>query len=722
MKFSGEKLSQLFDNKFDLDLFKEFIWELFDAYPEDRGYVTPPLTKSDGIPYKFMKLFREPYVDNAGIKIDILVIKIDDNTSIEKARTKQRKVISTHLSDFTYGGWVQNVLVAFHNEKQDQRRLSYVKQEFVFDENKKLKDKLTPAKRSSFLIDPSSKNVTVKKNFEKLLSNEVKLNIKEIETAFSVEAVTKEFFGEYVKLYQKLLHTFQNDEVFVEVQQKSSHGDKHFVENFVKKLMGQIIFLYFLQKKWRLWVERGKQRWYGSKTFVRDLYKECTEGGDPDKEQWWLWFFNDYLEHLFYDTLNRKREDNRSEYFDCHIPYLNGGLFEPMNNYVRDGKEHIMFSWNEEKNNKIFWDILDKFDLFNFTVYENDPLEQDVAVDPEMLGKIFENLLPDNERKGKWAFYTPREIVHYMCKESIKQYLVSKTWLEEERIEKLIRQKDSMLNVKKIKQSDHNDHYEKYIEYQNIAKTIDEALQKVKIIDPAVGSWAFPMWLLKEIVSIRRYVKEYILLDVNVTDYQLKKEALENCIYGVDLDPWAVEIAKLRFWLSLVVDNNTQTIDPLPNLDYKIMQGNSLVEQFVVGDTAIDIMTDEDLSNENKKKESLWNVYQQSLIWWIWESESLIERIKYYHKKFFNTQDHEEKKNLKKIIDGIENDLITKWANEEIVKLQTQIDHITNKAKITWAEISEKDNKKILTFQKTIDEINDMKNPKNYWRNQWHEK
>jgi adenine-specific DNA-methyltransferase len=139
---------------------------------------------------------------------------------------------------------------------------------------------------------------------------------------------------------------------------------------------------------------------------------------------------------------------------------------------------------SDSKSNDIFGEILDTFDMFNFTIYENDPLEQDVAVDPEMLGKVFENLLHIDERKEKGAFYTPREIVHYICKQVLLKYLVTKTGIVEERIAKLIARKDSMDNLKKLDDFTLSDADKKELRTEALA--IDNALKEVKIIDPAV--------------------------------------------------------------------------------------------------------------------------------------------------------------------------------------------------------------------------------------------
>ena len=416
-----ELLNSLFWNKFNLEKFQEFIWELFNQAPKLKWpyWIDKKIDETD---IKFSRLDLDYWDLLINEQIDVICIEVLNwwKQRIEKARTKQRNIISNHLK--TYAHNKTHVLAVFYSKDDPCWRLSYVEQNFKFI-NGRIQDELTPAKRSSFFIDPvNSRNVTVKKNFLWLLDFNITPTIKQIENVFSVESVTNEFFNNYKLHYGKLLQLFKSDKIFQEVERISNQWDENFAENFVKKLMWQIVFLYFLQKKWWLWVKKWEKWGTGSQTFIRDLYNEMLWWWDPKKENWWINYFNDYLERLFYDTLNRNRwDEHRSDYFDTKIPYLNWWLFEPVNWYIWNGPEHVIFKWNEKEANKAFWELLDFFDLYNFTVYENDPLEQDVAVDPEMLWKIFENLLPENERKWKGSFYTPREIVHYMCKESLKE-------------------------------------------------------------------------------------------------------------------------------------------------------------------------------------------------------------------------------------------------------------------------------------------------------------
>jgi len=262
------------------------------------------------------------------------------------------------------------------------------------------------------------------------------------------------------------------------------------------------------------------------------------------------------------------------------------------------------------------WDS--SVDLYNFTVREDEPLEKEVAVDPEMLGKVFENLLEVQDRKSKGAFYTPREIVHYMCRESLIYYLNRKLntdWIGYERLgipqavlfgpEELTRPEQQMELMYKsgpptIPMADIRDFicrgefgvendlakekgtksydYKLSDAIRNNAERIDRALEEIKICDPAIGSGAFPVGMLHEIVRARETLTTYLPDKHQRTAYDFKRHAIQESIYGVDIDNGAVDIAKLRLWLSLVVDEDDfRSIKPLPNLDYKIVSGNSLL-------------------------------------------------------------------------------------------------------------------------------------------------
>ncbi|DAB16583.1 TPA: hypothetical protein CPT98_00105, partial [Candidatus Gastranaerophilales bacterium HUM_19] len=578
-------------------------------------------------------------------------------------------------------------LVAFYSEDSQGEispdwRFSLVQMNYVTEivekSNGKKKRKtaveLTPAKRFSFLVGSSEDTHTAQSQFYHCLEKSSKgeqITLEDLVAAFDIEKVSKEFFEKYKELYGKLLNELTR--LYDTDKDIKRDFDEHSIikEDFAKKTMGQLVFLYFIQKKGWLGVPKDGIWGQGDKKFLRNVFeKDKRYISNYDN------FFNDVLEHLFYEALAQKRENN--DWFDrlnCRIPFLNGGLFEPVNGYEYEVT-------NLTIDNGIFKDIFDTFDLYNFTVKEDEPLEKEVAVDPEMLGKVFENLLPENTRKGNGAFYTPREIVHYMCQESLINYLYNKLntkivklssekqaeqqslfkknkikqmVLTEEIFEEnfsredisfLIRKGDSIYSNSNVKETMPDS-------IINSASIIDEALSTIKVCDPAIGSGAFPVGMMNEIVRVRATLSKYIGKPDRAV-YDLKRNAIEKSIYGVDIDPGAVEIAKLRFWLSLVVDEeNTANIKPLPNLDYKIMQGNSLITSY----EGIDF--DEIVANQPTEKQ---------LDLFASKSEKITEKISQKQHEFLKTPYATKKREIKQEIEDLIIELVKTKFEEKAEK------------------------------------------------------
>ena len=550
------------------------------------------------------------YVDPNDRELDILIVKLKNLSNIKNARTLQRNFIADYLKQRNDK---DAAIVAFYSEDSDDWRFSYVKMEYRTDfseEKPKIKTELTPAKRYSFLVGKNEPNHTARSQISPLLEREEKYSIEELENSFNIESITKEFFNKYKDLYLKLKEEL--DTILSRDSKIKEDFETHDIqtEHFTKKLLGQIVFLYFLQKKGWLGVEKDlhgslKPWGTGHKNFMSKLFsKEIV----PYKN-----FFNDVLEPLFYEALATEHENGYYSRFKCRIPFLNGGLFEPINGY----------NWQETDiriDNDIFKTILETFDLYNFTVKEDEPLEKEVAIDPEMLGKVFENLLEVKDRKSKGAFYTPREIVHYMCQESLINYLDVKLNTEKRSINEGKTVQGSLFGnesdgeltedvyIEKVPKKDieefvrHGDFYIDYalrnktkrengLEIKGVYKErelprsiiqkadlVDSLLHEVKICDPAIGSGAFPVGLMNEIVRARYALSAYGTSNPDRTIYNFKRQCIKDCIYGVDIDSAAIDIAKLRLWLSLIVDEDDfENIQPLPNLDYKIVCGNSLI-------------------------------------------------------------------------------------------------------------------------------------------------
>ena len=586
------------------------------------------------------------FEDEEGNLIDILIVELKREHSIEYARSTQRNFIRWYLNGSRGGQMKEAALVAFHSAKSSDWRFSLVKMDYKFEKTKtgkvRVKEELTPARRWSFLVGENEGSHTAQSRLVDILANDEQApTLIKIENAFDIETVTKEFFLKYRELFmrtkEELDRVVNNDPKI-----KADFADKGVdTVNFTKKLLGQIVFLYFLQKKGWFGVARGHDWGAGSKQFLRELFRKKHANYNN--------FFNDILEPLFYEALRRDRSDDDGYYklFDCKIPFLNGGLFDPIGenggyDWVSTEillADNLFSNKNKTKEGDTGNGILDIFDRYNFTVREDEPLEKEVAIDPELLGKAYEKfnaIRPDNYvdfknalksgRKGEenkfnkkfGVYYTPREIVHYMCQQSLINYLYtqinnsaisyqnigdSQTDILGNKAKKgqlnLTGEHQPMPKISKadietlIHTGEHIGENEAWVtatgketktysyktpeSIRNKAAQIDVLLANITVCDPAVGSGAFPVGMMSEIVKIRNVLAK-LIQEKTLTTYEFKRRCIEHSLYGVDIDPGAVEIAKLRLWLSLVVDEeDIKNIKPLPNLDYKIVRGNSLV-------------------------------------------------------------------------------------------------------------------------------------------------
>ncbi|MEA3429626.1 MAG: N-6 DNA methylase [Thermodesulfobacteriota bacterium] len=676
-KESAKKfIRNAFQNSFDKNDFIYFIKNLLNRYDETkafhaRGYV-PEAFK------KYIKTYERigTYIDPEGKKIDILIVYLKSESTVDRARTAQRNFIARYLKE---RGEKDAGLIAFVSPQGEDWRFSFVKMEYKFEKTPKgdvkVKEEFTPARRYSFLVGKNESSHTAQSCFMPILKNDIyspKLN--EIEEAFSIEKVTKEFFKEYKNLFDMLIKELNNNHSFKIEAAKSNIN----TENFAKILLGQIIFLYFLQKKGWLGVPANKTWGEGDKCFLRHVFEKSKVESKN--------FFNDYLEYLFYNTLNNPRSNmvdpSYSPYFKSRIPFLNGGLFEPK----YDWENSFMYI-----DDKIFEKILDVFDLYNFTVKEDEPLDKEVAVDPEMLGKVFENLLEENLRKGKGTYYTPREIVHYMCQESLINYLITESKINEKSIRKLIYWNTIIAKKEIIREKENNINLKnKSLSFwEGDVEQLEKILKEIKVVDPACGSGAFLVSMLQEIVRARRVLRLFID-GKKINEYKLKKETIQNCIYGVDIDPGAIEIAKLRLWLSLIVDYEVEDIEPLPNLDYKIMQGNSLIEELVLGDTSIKLFDIGIVKDQQARKNLFDNRIQEDLFGDFKARHKIVRELTDLYKKYFEITELEEKKKKRAEIDKIEQNLIEKCVKKEIKKLEDENKNIGNYL-IPRARITKKD-------------------------------
>ena len=494
---------------------------------------------------------------NDGKNLALFELLLADTVNIHRNRVELNNAISTHIDQEDFHG----VLSVFDQEGDDYRFTFSAKSTEFDKEESDFVQKKTDTKRYTYILGKNESCKTPADRFYKLSENKSEVDINAIQNAFSVEQLSKEFFDKYKKQFEKFWKYIASKEEYKGVFINGQGEREVKIRNFTKKLLGRIVFLHFLQKKG--WMGCPEQELWGAgdKKFMQNLFKDFTH-----KEQ----FHSKCLVELFYNTLNAKRED---QLFSCEglegvlnnskVPYLNGGLFDS------DKLESTKIDFPES----YFEDLFDFFGQYNFTIDENDPNDHEVGIDPEMLGHIFENLLEDNKDRG--SFYTPKVIVQYMCQESLIEYLATKLEAEtsgevKQAIEELIR-----------------NHLKEDISDLDLVEPIAQSLFDVKICDPAIGSGAFPMGMLNVIYQVIEALHDLqpdtVARVWNISDSQwqphlVKKNIIQHSIYGVDIESGAVDIARLRFWLALVVDEVEPL--PLPNLDYKIMQGNSLLESF----------------------------------------------------------------------------------------------------------------------------------------------
>ncbi len=561
---------------------------------------------------------------NDGKNLALFELLLADTVNIQRNRVELNNEISKYIDQEQIHG----VLSVFE-QGTDDYRFTFSARSTEFDEEESdFVQKKTDTKRYTYVLGKNESCKTPADRFYKLSENKSEVDINAIQNAFSVEQLSKEFFDKYKKQFEKFWKYIASKEEYKGVFINGQGEREVKIRNFTKKLLGRIVFLHFLQKKGWMGCPENESWGAGDKKFMQNLFKDFTH-----KDQ----FHSKCLVELFYNTLNAKRDD---QLFSCEgldgvlnnskVPYLNGGLFDS------DKLESTKIDFPES----YFQDLFDFFGQYNFTIDENDPNDHEVGIDPEMLGHIFENLLEDNKDKG--AFYTPKIIVQYMCQESLIEYLATKLEAEtsgevKQAIEDLIRNR----LVEDISDLD-------------LVEPIAQALFDVKICDPAIGSGAFPMGILNviyQVIEALYYIQPDSVARVwNISDTQwqphlVKKNIIQHSIYGVDIESGAVDIARLRFWLALVVDEVEPL--PLPNLDYKIMQGNSLLESFEgidlsqISDAAAyeAVYESEQIdmfSGEAKKKVSM---------------SLQFEDVKTLMDDYFNANDPETKKDLHKRID-----------------------------------------------------------------------
>jgi hypothetical protein len=486
-----------------------------------------------------------------------------------------RVAIATDAFKILADHWIHRALVIFKNKDSDNYRFSYLTISLDLNDKNKVVKKYSNARRHSFYLGTNAK---VKTPEQQLIKKGKIKDVDDLLNRFSVEVVNKQFYLEVAKFFDELVSIEDQNLILPGV----SETDINTRKSFAVRLIGRAMFCWFL-----------KQKKSDNGQLVPDEILSSKVVSDN--------YYHNILEPLFFGVLNTSIDarDIRTELFD-KVPYLNGGLFNPQTDdyYELDRGTFASKYINTLKiSDKWFKEFFELLETYNFTIDENTVFDQELSVDPEMLGRIFENLLAEinpetgsSERKRTGSFYTPRQIVEYMVDQSLVEYFKTKTGIEEKKLTALV-------------SYDLTDDTEYPLDQKEKEQIID-AIESLKILDPACGSGAYPigalqkivyilqqvdpdctMWLNKKLQGVPDLYKQKIINDVkqNPFDYTRKLDVIKNSIFGVDIQPIAVDVSRLRCFLTLVVESEiddnkpNRGIEPLPNLDFKFVCANTLI-------------------------------------------------------------------------------------------------------------------------------------------------
>ena len=529
-----------------------------------------------------------------GESIAVYEVELADNVNIERNRRGIRDMLTTDWHNMGYAG----AFMFCFRKDESVLRFSYVSETWGFNKQGEYEKISTDTKRYTYLLGEGRGCRTAIEQFKIL--HDSKLTLSDITAAFSVETLTKQFYKDLFEWYQWAVEPTSN--ITFPNNTTTEDDDRDDIETKIIRMITRIMFVWFIKQK-NLVPDRIFDINFLS-TILKDFDPYSTSIGN---------YYNAILQNLFFGTLNRaiKDEDGNTRKFAtsskrdiktlyryaemfsiseqeviemfAEIPFLNGGLFECLDKtrhidgveqcYNFDGfsRNELRFADGRYKHravvpNNLFFEpekgLISILNRYNFTIEENSPEEQQVALDPELLGKVFENLLgaynpetKETARNQSGSFYTPREIVNYMVDESLIAYLGDNDF------------------TRSLFRNDFSFEKSKIEEYKKLA----EKIKTVKILDPACGSGAFPMGLLNRMVEILERISP------NEDVYNLKLSVIENCLYGSDIQSIAAQITKLRFFISLICDCEKDASKPnsgiptLPNLETKFVSANSLV-------------------------------------------------------------------------------------------------------------------------------------------------
>ena len=549
---------------------------------------------------------------------DVTVYEVILNESVQNRRI----MITQDMFRILRGLCVNNALVAFSNNDGRTYRISLLTSKYEF-EGEEIVRKLSNPRRYSYSLGHDTKTKTAYKFL--IAAGKVK-SLDDLIDRFSVEVVNKQFYNEIASRFTELVGGERDGKKFARLLKLQEVEDQHKHAEFAVRLIGRIVFCWFLKEK-------------RSSAGISLMPEEILSVSAVKQNEN---YYRSLLEPLFFELLNTKQSRRKDKFGRIEIykqiPYLNGGLFSPhVDDYYKYSsltqggdfdRVDIPDKWFER-----FFEVLSQY---NFTVDENTTYDVELSVDPEMLGRIFENLLAEinpetgeSAKKSTGSFYTPRPIVDYMVDSSLCEYLHSETKISEKKLKAIIgyEKEDRDLEISSGEK-----------------EKIINALYTLTVLDPACGSGAFPIGVLQKIVYLlqeldpeakmwfdkttegieplfKREIKKKF--DAGSLDYIRKLSVIQKSIFGVDIQPIAVEIARLRCFLSLIIEEevddegDNRGINPLPNLDFKFVIANTLVK--------------------------LEGGYQTSLF----EDRTHISELKGVREEYFNTNDVDRRNELK---------------------------------------------------------------------------
>jgi type I restriction-modification system DNA methylase subunit len=567
-KIDRDELREIFQCPFDPGIWKSLLIQVFGANKMRNEPEQLDLDNGENAKVRGYKLGE--IITSDKYTIGLFQFEIKSGHKIPMNRVGLRGLVEKEIKYF-----YDAALVVYYND--DQWRLS-----FICD----MKGEKTAPKRFTYVFgDPAQSYRTPISRFEFIKSKGALKDV--IHEAFSVEALNKEFYSFIAKRFYELVGATtgagKNKTEHKRIMRLPDEQVNLVYQEFAVRMIGRTVFCWFLKEK----KSDG-----GVPLFPTALLSSKSLETYSD-------YYHTILERIFFQTLNTPMEERVNGLpKGCElIPFLNGGLFDyrPHDFYVPEEGGLSKFRDDVQIPDQWFAALFSELEQYNFTIDENSPDDIEVSVDPEMLGRIFENLLaeidPDSgetARKATGSFYTPREIVDYMAVESLVYYLNQKTDIDKEAIHTLFKSTE----------------VSEFTQEQREKLLI--ALDELKILDPACGSGAFPMGVLAKITGVLQIldkdavwwkqrqieridnaaVRQHIQkkLDTATVEYARKIGVIQNTLYGVDIQPIAAEISKLRCFLTLIVDENVDDgkpnrgVDPLPNLEFKFVTANSLMK------------------------------------------------------------------------------------------------------------------------------------------------